>query len=124
MAEGLFKVVYQGSTAPAGGFNVVLPLTVDTVRHTVTGEVTITQATNPPLEITLPVSGTFTDMTVMNPTRTYHLIKLQSPAVPGRHVDLRMVAEPDWKSGDADVVLFLDTADGVKRFQVPMKAVD
>lgn len=123
MAEGLFKVVYQGSTAPAGGLNLTLNLAVDTVRDTATGEASVTQATNPPLEVTLPVSGTVTNMTVMNPTRTYHLVKLDSPAMPGRHIDVRLVAEPDWKAGEAEVILFLDTAEGVKQFHVPVKAV-
>lgn len=123
MAEGLFKVVYQGSSAPAGGYNLTLDLAVDTAHNVATGRATVTQATNPPLEVVLPVRGIVTDMTVMNPTQTYHLVTLESPNLPGRHIDVRLVTAPDWKSGTAAVTLFLDTPDGLKQFVAQVKAV-
>lgn len=124
MAVGMFHVVYQSANVLAGGYTLNLNLVVDTVNQTASGIAGVTQATNPPLNVSLPVHGTVTDMTVM-PKNTHHLVVLESSnKLLGRHVEVRLVTTDDWQSGTANVTLFLDTPQGVVQFTTEVKTVE
>jgi len=69
----------------------------------------ITQAVNPPLNVTTYVHGTFTHMTVM-PDQTHILVVATGFPLPPGHIGpaiepnfhLRMILNKDWKSGVAN----------------------
>ncbi|NFV81356.1 DUF1842 domain-containing protein [Magnetospirillum aberrantis] len=123
MAVGTFLVSYESVNVLAGGYCLTLDLVVDVVNNKAAGMSGVTQATNPPLDVKLPVHGTVTDMTVM-PKSTHHLVALQSSdKMLGRHIEVRLVTTDDWQSGTANVTLFLDTPDGLRQFTTEVKAV-
>lgn len=123
MASGTFLVSYESVGTLAGGYALGLNLVIDVVQHKAGGIASVTQATNPPLDVKLPVHGTVTDMTVM-PKNTHHLVALQSSdKLLGRHIEVRLVTADDWQTGTANVTLFLDTPQGVVHFTTEVKTV-
>src|SRR3954453_12152810 len=102
---GLFAVAYEIGTEQPGAPRITAQLAVNTPAETVSGEVTVSQAVNPPVDFHVQVKGDFTYMTGM-PDNTHILVVLsQVPNevtnTPG--VELRMVLESDWQSGTANV---------------------
>lgn len=123
MAVGTFLVNYESVNVLAGGYALRLGLVVDVVNKQAGGISEVTQATNPPLDVKLPVHGTVTDMTVM-PKNTHHLVVLESSnKLLGRHEEVRLVTSDDWQTGTANVTLFTDTPRGVIQFTTDVKAV-
>ncbi len=123
MPVGTFIVTYEGASAPAGGYALNLNLVVDVAHAKAAGLAGVFQATNPPLDVKLPVNGSVTDMTVM-PKNTHHLVVLQSSdKLLGRHIEVRLVTTDDWQTGTANVTLFTDTERGVIHFTTDVKAV-
>ena len=123
MAVGTFLVNYESVNVLAGGYTLKLGLVVDVVNKQAGGVSEITQATNPPLDVKLPVHGSVTDMTVM-PKNTHHLLVLESSnKLLGRHEEIRLVTSDDWQTGTANVTLFTDTERGVIQFTTDVKAV-
>src|SRR3954466_10372904 len=100
---GLFPVAYEIGTEQPGAPRIVAQLAVNTPAKTVSGEVTITQAVNPPVNFHVQVRGDFTYMTVM-PDNTRILVVLSqvpTPVLNTPAADLRLVLESDWQSGTA-----------------------
>ena len=107
---GLFLACYEIATSRIGGPVFKLNLIVNTPTETVHGVGTITQSTNPPLDIATKLDGSFTYMTVM-PDITHILVTASGypiiywPPHGGigpvilPNVELRMVLNSDWKSG-------------------------
>ena len=56
------------------------------------GQVRMSQAVNPPLNVTLPVKGSYTDR------GGRHLAKLASPEMPGRRVTMVLTISKNWKA--------------------------
>lgn len=76
-------------------------VTVAPVRK-VNGRVRMTQATNPPLDVDIDVSGKFCNLTIADGKR--HVVSLQnvpSPLFGAPSLDIVMVMEDDWKTGRA-----------------------
>lgn len=121
MVAGTFIVSYESANVLAGGYSLGLNLVIDAANKKAAGLASVTQATNPPLDVKLPVHGTVTDMTVM-PKSTHHLVALESSdKLLGRRIEVRLVTADDWQTGTANVTLFLDTAAGVVQFTTEVK---
>src|SRR3954467_286770 len=102
---GLFSVAYEIGTGQPGAPRIVAQLAVNTPAKTVSGEVTITQAVNPPVDFHVQVKGDFTYMTVM-PDNTHILVVLSqvpTPVLNTPAAELRIVLDSDWQSGTANV---------------------
>jgi hypothetical protein len=123
MADGTFIVSYESVSAALGAYQLGVNLVVDIAHNTAAGVATVTNGSIKDFgTVKLPVSGTVTAMTVMGPV-THFLIALESPNMPGRHMDVRLVTQQDWQSGTANVSLWLDTPQGVVQFTTQVKAV-
>jgi hypothetical protein len=117
---GTFIVSYESADQPLGARSLRLDLIVDMVHAIASGTAEVTQAVNPPLNVKLPVQGPVITMTVM-PNITHYQLKLSSPQMPGRHIDVTAVVESDWQTGKAHVVLWLDTPSGLIDFATNIK---
>lgn len=123
MAEtGTFIVSYESKDQLAGAPILHLDLVVDMVHAIASGTAQVTQAINPPLNVKLSVQGPVITMTVM-PKVTHYQLKLSSTQMPGRHIDVMAVVEGDWKTGNAHVVLWLDTPAAPIDFATNIKVV-
>jgi hypothetical protein len=123
MNVGTFLVSYTSAETIPGGYVLNMRLVVDVVNKTASGLAQVTQATNPPLDVQLPVQGPVIDMTVM-PNTTYHRMNLESPGgMLGRHLTVTSVVGDNWQTGTANVQLFLDTPQGTVHFTTPIKSV-
>ncbi len=109
---GLFIATYEIGGNMPGAPLCKLHLTVNTPSESVHGVGKITQAINPPLDISTKVDGTFSYMctmsncTILVVATGYPIVKWPSSAGVGPVIppnfDLRMVLEDDWKSGTAN----------------------
>lgn len=123
MADGTFIVSYESVSAALGAYQLALDLVVDIAHDKAAGLATVTNGSIQNFgTVKLPVSGTVTAMTVMGPV-THFLVSLESPTIPGRHIDVRLVTQQNWQSGTANVSLWLDTPSGVVQFTTEVKAV-
>lgn len=123
MADGTFIVSYESVSAALGAYGLGLDLVVDIAHNKAGGIATVTNGSIKDFgTVKLPVSGTVTAMTVMGPV-THFLVSLESPNMPGRHIDVRLVTAQNWQTGTANVSLWLDTAQGVVQFTTEVKAV-
>lgn len=123
MAEGTFIVSYESTSSALGAYQLGLDLVVDIAHNKAGGIATVTNGSIQNFgTVKLPVSGTVTAMTVMGPVTNF-LVSLESPNMPGRHIDVRLVAVQNWQTGTANVSLWLDTAQGVVQFTTEVKAV-
>ncbi len=123
MAEtGSFIVSYESVGQPPGAPSLRLDLFVDMAQATASGTARVTQAVNPPLNVKLPVHGDVITMTVM-PKNTHFQLKLTSPQMPGRHIDVTAVVESDRKTGRAHVLVWLDTPGGHLDFGTKIRVV-
>jgi hypothetical protein len=109
-----FLVQYDITTGLPGAPTLHLELVVNTVRKSVTGTGSITQAINPPPDFESVVVGDFTYMTVM-PRNTHILLTLTghehvSPitpiVIPNLHV--RAVLDESWSNGTATFRYLMD----------------
>lgn len=105
---GLFVVSYEITTGLAGAPVFHVNLAVTTPSQKINGSGTITNTSNPPLNIHTKLSGDYTYMTVM-PNNTHILAVLNgtgelSPVNPleVENTKLRMVLEKDWSAGTAN----------------------
>ena len=110
---GLFIVCYTIETARTSAPVFNLNLTVNPPKGTVHGLGKIIQSTNPPLDLTTRLDGSFTYMTVM-PNNTHILVVATGYPVIHWHpysgvstvippnAELRMFLSRDWKSGTAN----------------------
>lgn len=132
---GLFLACYQVGGNMPGATAVNLHLAVNTPAQTVSGMGQITQATNPPLNETSQVDGSYSVMTVM-PQNTHIQVRLTGyppvnwppqagigPVIPA-NLDMIMVLSKDWKSGDAQYQYRVGLAsDWIKIAAAPVKQV-
>ncbi len=105
--EGLFPLSYRIGTSQPGAPTLLLNLLVYTPERSVRGTSSITQATNPPLDLHSDVWGQYTYLTVMSPTTTKILITAQgNQGGPGSNsiitFKLHLVVDDDWKQGTAN----------------------
>ncbi len=108
---GLFPLAYRIGTGQPGAQSLALNLLVFTPEETVSGTASITQATNPPLDVHSDVWGEYTYLTVMSPGVSKILIVGQ-----GNHggtgsnsivnFKIRLVVGTDWKEGVANYSYF------------------
>ncbi len=111
-AVGLFPVTYENKSIP-GGLSLKVSLVVSTVTKEVNGIAHITQATNPPLDITSKVHGDYTYMCTM---KNCHILvtatgypEIHWPKGAGHgpvilpNVQLRMILEDDWSGGTVNL---------------------
>ena len=123
MADGTFIVSYESVSACLGAYQLGLDLVVDIAHNKAGGIATVSNGSIQNFgTVKLPVSGTVTAMTVMGPV-TNSLLSLESPTMPGRHIDVRLVTVQNWQTGTANVSLWLDTAQGVVQFTTEVKGV-
>lgn len=114
-------VCYVNTTTLEGGYSLKLVLLI--TDNAVAGHASVTQATNPPLNVSLPVAGTISAMTVM-PNNTHYLLVLNQPAGwVGQAVNVRAVLAGDMQTGTANVSVFLDTPSGSREFTTEIKSV-
>ena len=108
---GTFPVCFANRPA-RGGVHLMLRLVVVTRRGTGTlsGSVTFTQAVNPPLNVTLPVVGSYNDI-----SRERHGATLSNPPMVGPQVKMGAVFSTLWKAADGAYALWLDTPGGPKK---------
>ncbi len=121
-ATGTFLVCYQSAKSMPGAPVLKLSLVVDAVNKMASGTATVTQATNPPLNETLHVSGPVVTMTVM-PNVTHYLLNLASPQVLGPQLQAPTVVGSDWASGTSHVTLWTDTTRGTLTFETAVEKV-
>ncbi len=130
-AVGLFPVTYENQTIP-GGVSFKVSLVVSTVNNEVSGIAHITQATNPPVNITSKLNG---DYTYMCTTRDCHILVTATgypeinwpahagigPVIPA-NVKLRMILEDDWSAGTV-TLRYRDSEFNWHEATFPVKAV-
>lgn len=112
---GAFHVCYQNKPRP-GAVVMRLDLVVVTPQKTMSGEVTVSQAVNPPLHVMLPVKGHY-----RNVKKGRHVAELASPKMPGRHISIAMTATATWKAAIASYSLWLDTPHPPKKGKVSLR---
>lgn len=122
MSVGTFLVCYESSDVKPGSPVLKLSLVVDTVNKMASGTATVTQATNPPLNETLHVSGPVVTMTVM-PNITHFLLNLASPQLAGPQIKVPTVVSSDWAGGTSHVTLWTDTTRGTLAFETAVAKV-
>ena len=123
MADGTFIVSYESVSAAQGAYQLGVDLVVDIAHNKAAGLATVSNGSIQDFgTVKLPVNGTVTAMTVMGPV-THFLVALESPNMPGRHIDVRLVVQQNWQSGTAAVSLWLDTPSGLVQFTTEVKAV-
>ena len=114
---GTFPLCYQSKAKP-GAVTMALDLLVVAPAKTMSGDVTMGQATNPPLDVKLAVKGGYTNI-----AKDRHHAELVSPDMPGRHVKVMLTASKDWKAAIADYTLWLDTPAAPKTGKVALRMV-
>ena len=113
---GTFQACYSNKAMP-GGVSTRLNLVVVAPEKTMSGEVRMSQAINPPLNVTLPVKGSYKD----GPRR--HNAKLESPAMPGYHITMALTFASNWKAATGTYSLWLDTPKGAKKGKLSLRQV-
>ena len=111
---GAFHVCYASKAMP-GAVVMHLNLVVVTPKKTMSGEVTVSQAVNPPLNVKLPVKGKYRTV-----KKGRHVATLASPKMPGRHITIAMTASANWKAAVARYSLWLDTPQPPKKGRVTL----
>ncbi|WP_455926085.1 DUF1842 domain-containing protein [Pseudomonas putida] len=103
---GLFPVSFDVGTHKPGAQQLHVDLLVNTPRQRLAGAGTLTQAINPPLDLTFEVAGEYTYLGLIPPTEARILLTLQgrqsgqgvtSPIV----FKAQLIVEPNWQSGFA-----------------------
>ena len=113
---------YKGSSGLAGGWALALKVNIHEQQKLAFGEATINQAGvqgNPTYSFS--VSGPVITMATM--TTVHYGLRLASPAMPGRHIDVNAVLNQEWKAGEAIVNAWLDTPGGVICFHVKLEKI-
>jgi hypothetical protein len=101
---GLFLARFEIGGDLPGAPLLAVTMTVSTPQQTLTGMSRVTQAVNPPVDVTSKLDGDYTYMTVM-PNNTHILVVANGyPALPvlQPNLQLRMVLDKDWQSGTAN----------------------
>lgn len=133
-AVGLFIGCFQVGGNMAGAATVNLHLGFNAPTQAVSGLAQVTQAVNPPLNMASNVDGAYSVMTVM-PNNTHIQVRLTGtppvyfppgtgigPVIPS-NLDMVMVLNKDWKTGDAQYQYRSGLGDWVKVDSAPVKQV-
>ena len=107
---GLFNAHYRITNHLAGGVEMQLNITVNTVNKRVTGMAHITQAVNPPMNIISEIQGDFNYMCTMDSCHILVVAEGVSPFQPiirdvpqiHNNLSLRIVMEENWQKGVAN----------------------
>lgn len=113
---GLFNACYRISSGLAGGVDLNLNLTVNTVNKRVTGVAHMTQATNPPRDIISELQGDYNYMCTMESCSILVVAEGVSPFQPMIHdvpqihknLTLRIVLDENWQKGVANYKYCID----------------
>lgn len=105
-SEGLFPVSYLIGNNQPGAPRLQLDLLVYTPDRSVNGHATITQATNPPLDLNLDVWGSYSYLTVQPPSEGKILLTVRGNhggphANSPEQFELRALLDQDWQKGEA-----------------------
>ena len=114
---GTFQACFANKPMP-GGVSTRLNLVVVAPEKTMSGNVAMTQAVNPPLNVTLPVTGSYKDI-----RGGRHVAKLASPEMPGRRVTMALTISKNWKAAVGTYSLWLDTPGGAKKGKLSLRQV-
>ncbi len=112
---GTFQACFANKPMP-GGVSTRLNLVVVAPEKTMSGQVRMSQAVNPPLNVTLPVKGNYKDV-----RGGRHHAMLASPEMPGRRVTMDLVISKNWKAASGTYTLWLDTPGGVKKGKLDLR---
>lgn len=91
---GLFPLALTIGTGADGAQTLALTLAVATPTSTVTGMAHLTQAISPPLNATVAVAGSYTQLTIMPVSASHLLMTLHSVA--GMPLTVRILFALDW----------------------------
>ena len=70
--------------------------------HKISGHVTVTQATNPPLDVVIDVTGSYTNMTVGGaPVHVATIRNVPSPLLGAPSLEMLVVWDENWQKGTA-----------------------
>jgi hypothetical protein len=116
------NVEFKGSSGLAGGWALDLKLQISAQQQIAFGDATISQGGvqgGSPYQFR--VSGPLITMATM---KSVHFgLRLSSPAMPGRHIDINAVIDGNWNAGTAIVNAWLDTPQPAIVFQVNLERV-
>jgi hypothetical protein len=103
---GLFPLSYRIGNSTPGAPSLALDFLVYPPEQSVRGTSLVTQAVNPPLELSSDVWGQYTYLTVMPPSTSKILVTAQgNQGGPGSNspisFKIQLVVDHDWKSGIA-----------------------
>lgn len=107
---GLFNAHYRITNHLAGGVEMQLNLTVNTVNKRITGMAHISQATNPPMNIISEIQGDYNYMCTMQSCSILVVAEGVSPFQPmihdvpqiNKNLTLRIVMDENWQKGVAN----------------------
>ncbi len=107
---GLFNASYRISNHLQGGVELNLNLTVNTVNKRVSGMARISQAINPPLNITSELQGDYSYMCTMESCSILLVAEGINPFQPiihdvpqiSKNLSLRIVLDENWQKGVAN----------------------
>jgi len=113
---GLFNANYRISKGLAGGVDMNLNLTVNSVNKRVTGMAHLGQAINPPLNLISEIQGDFNYMCTMQSCNILVVAEGFSPFQPlihdvpqiYRNLYLRIVLDDNWQTGVANFRYFIN----------------
>ncbi|MCP3475485.1 DUF1842 domain-containing protein [Bradyrhizobium sp. CCGUVB1N3] len=132
---GLFHACYQIGESRPGGRIFKLDLVVDTPNRRIQGFGSITQAVNPPLDVTTSLQGNYSQLPTLPPAPALLLVLLTGyppihwPTHGGLgpqilpNVDLRMTLLPNWQSGIASYCYRSGHSDWQEIEAAPVKLV-
>lgn len=134
---GLFLASYNIGTGLLGAPNFRLSMTVFTPEETINGSGAITQAVNPPINVSTKFNGTYDYLTVVGSESI--LVKVTGyPVINWPHnagigpvilpnLELTMVLSSDWQSGTASYKYRTGVLDGIDDWievqDVPVKTI-
>jgi hypothetical protein len=116
------KVEYKGSSGLAGGWELNLKLNINEQQQLAFGDATISHGgVQVGSTYQFRVSGPVITMATM---KSVHFgLRLASPAMPGRAIDVNAVVDGNWNAGTAVVNAWLDTPQPAICFQVNLERV-
>ena len=100
-AVGAFHAKWTVGNPVPGAPMLQIDAVVVTPTQTVCGIARLTQATNPPLDVQINISGSFIDVTEKNTTHFVNLTTTPTQLVGTPYLQLALVLGTDWKTGTA-----------------------
>jgi len=134
MKTGLFHLCLEIGTEAMGAQHMFISVGAFTPEKTITGIGHLTQAVNPPLDMSVNISGTYTYMCVMPKNCHIQLLLTGTPIVKTPPyggigpvlepvISMVIVLTEDWKSGGANIKYLNEAGQWVELTNVPVKQV-